>query len=276
MSERARLSPDARKQAVQDFWEEASCGEQLYLRDAGREGYLEQARQRYRLEPYIETFAAFDSTAGRDVLEIGVGLGADHQRFAAAGARLSGIDLTSRAVEHVRKRLGLFGLTSRLATGDAENLPFESGAFDVVYAWGVIHHSPDTPRAVAEIHRVLRPGGQARIMIYHTWSLVGYMLWMRYALLRGRPWTRLREIYSRYLESPGTKAYSVRGARRLFAAFQAVEIQTVLTHGDLLESDAGQRHAGLALRLARRFWPRGLLRRLASGHGLFMLIRAVK
>lgn len=264
------------KKTVQDFWERASCGEELYLVDAGRQGYLEQARRRYELEPYIEQFAAFRSAKGQSVLEIGVGLGADHQRFAEAGADLSGIDLTERAVAHARRRLELFGLASVLTQGDAENLSFQDASFDLVYSWGVIHHSPNTPRAVAEIYRVLKPGGTAKIMIYHTWSLVGYMLWVRYALLGLRPWMTLTDIYARYLESPGTKAYSVSGARRLFAAFSAVEIQTLLTHGDLLESAAGQRHRGAFLSIARRIWPRTLLRRFGAGHGLFMLICAIK
>ena len=113
-------------------------------------------------------------------------------------------------------------------------------------------------------------------MIYHKWSLVGYMLWLRYALLRMRPWTTLTEIYARYLESPGTKAYSPAEARRMFAAFKELDIRTVLTHGDLLDSAAGQRHGGALLSIARRLWPRRLLRRYAGAHGLFMLIRAVK
>jgi SAM-dependent methyltransferase len=266
----------AEKKAVQDFWERASCGEELYLLATGRQGYLDQARQRYELEPYIEQFAGFASTSGKSVLEIGVGLGADHQRFAEAGAFLSGIDLTERAVAHARRRLELFGLGSALSQGDAENLTFADASFDVVYSWGVIHHSPNTPKAVAEIFRVLRPGGTAKIMIYHRWSLVGYMLWIRYALLGLRPWLTLTTLYARYLESPGTKAYSMASARRLFAAFSTVEIQTVLTHGDLLESVAGQRHRGALLSIARRIWPRAMLRRFAARHGLFMLVTAVK
>jgi SAM-dependent methyltransferase len=270
------LAIDANKIAVRDFWDRAACGEELYLLDAGRQGYLEQARRRYELEPYIEEFAAFETVKGQSVLEIGVGLGADHQRFAEAGANLSGVDLTERAVMHAQRRMGLFGLESVLKLGDAENLSFPAESFDLVYAWGVIHHSPNTARAVAEIHRVLKAGGKARIMIYHKWSMVGYMLWVRYALFGLKPWMTLTDVYARYLESPGTKAYSVAEARRLFAAFNTVEIQTVLTHGDLLESGAGQRHRGAFLTLARRIWPRALLRRFGTGHGLFMLIRATK
>jgi ubiquinone/menaquinone biosynthesis C-methylase UbiE len=264
------------KKAVEEFWDKASCGEDLYLQNQQFNGYLEHARRRYELEPVIEEFADFASAADKKVLEIGVGLGADHQRFAEAGAQLTGIDLTARAVAHTRRRLGLFGFDSALSTGDAENLQFPSDTFDCVYSWGVLHHSPDTPKAISEVYRVLRPGGVAKVMIYHKWSLVGYMLWIRYSLLGLRPWMTLTEIYARYLESPGTKAYSLGEARRMFAAFKEVQIRTCLTHGDLLESAAGQRHDGMLLSLARAIWPRRLLRRFAGSHGLFMLIRAVK
>jgi SAM-dependent methyltransferase len=264
------LSPA--KIAVQDFWNEASCGERLYLEGPSIEGYHAQAAERYRLEPYILDFARFPEANDKDVLEIGVGLGADHQMFAEAGARLTGIDLTERAIEHSRQRLSLFGLTSNLRTGDAERLPFADASFDFVYSWGVIHHSPDTAAAALEILRVLRPGGRFAVMVYHRRSIVGYALWLRYALLRGRPLTGLDTIYANHLESPGTKAYSVAEAERLFAGAAKVSATPVLTHADLLESSVGQRHRGPLLAIARRLWPRWIIRRLMPGHGLFLLI----
>jgi len=264
------------KQRVHDFWNQASCGEALYLSDLGKSGYIAQAETRYALEPYINDFARFRAACGLRVLEIGVGLGADHQQFAQAGADLWGIDLTERALEHTRQRLSAFGLTSHLAAGDAENLDFPDETFDRVYSWGVLHHSPDTPKAIAEVFRVLKRGGGASIMIYHKWSMVGLMLWSRYALLGLRPWLTLSQIYARYLESPGTKAYSTAEATRLFAAFRDVKIRTVLTHGDLLESGAGQKHQGEILSLARKIWPRWLIRRVFPNAGLFMLIEAKK
>jgi ubiquinone/menaquinone biosynthesis C-methylase UbiE len=267
---------DASKKAVHDFWDQASCGETLYLVHRNADAYLAQARERYVLEPYIEPFAEFDAAAGKRVLEVGVGLGADHQRFAEAGADLSGIDLTPRAIGHVRRRLTALGFTSNLAVGDAENLSFADQAFDIVYSWGVLHHSPDTPKAISEVRRVLRPGGTAKVMIYHKASIVGYMLWVRYALMQLRPWMSLADVYSRYLESPGTKAYTVAQAREMFSAFRNVKIRIVLTHGDLLESGAGQRHQGALLSVARKVWPRAVLRQFAAGHGLFMLIDAVR
>jgi ubiquinone/menaquinone biosynthesis C-methylase UbiE len=262
------------KVAVREFWDEASCGEALYLDAANQESYARQARIRYELEPYIEDFARFSTAKGKKVLEIGVGLGADHQRFAEAGADLTGVDLTTRAVEHTSRRLAAFGLRSDVRVMDAENLEFPDATFDVVYSWGVLHHSPDTAKAVREVYRVLKPGGEARVMIYHKYSFVGYMLWARYALLRFRPFTSLSTIYSKYLESPGTKAYSVRQARELFRDFRDVKTRIELTHGDLLSSAAGQRHQGVLLSLARRVWPRRLIRKIAPGNGLFLLITA--
>ena len=262
------------KQQVHDFWNDASCGEALYLEGHSKADFEAQARKRYALEPYILSFADFASTRGKKVLEIGVGLGADHQKFAEAGAELHGIDLTERAVAHTQERFAAMGLRSELSVGDAERLAYPDATFDLVYSWGVLHHSPDTEAAIAEVHRVLKPGGVAKIMIYHKWSLIGLMLWVRYGLLRLRPFIGMRAIYANYLESPGTKAYSIGEAKRMLSAFQAVSATPVLTHGDLLESEAGQRHEGLLLDLARRCWPRGLLKAVAPKAGLFLLLEA--
>lgn len=268
------MEPD--KKAVHDFWEDASCGEKLYLTGEGKEDFLQQAKTRYELEPYVLDFAEFDRYKDAKVLEVGIGLGADHQLFANAGAILFGIDLTKRSVIHACQRFSIFGLNSMLQVADAESLPFRDDCFDLVYSWGVLHHTPDTAKAIDEILRVLRPGGAVKAMIYHKYSLVGYMLWLRYALMRFRPMTTLREIYSKYLESPGTKAYTVKEARELFGKFRDVNIRVVLTHADLLLSSAGQRHEGMMLYFARLIWPRWFFRSFCKNQGLCMTIKATK
>jgi len=260
-------------ESVRDFWDEASCGEKLHLAEENADGYAAQSNERYRLEPYIPAFAKWAAMKGKTVLEIGVGLGSDHEQFARAGAVLNGVDLTPRAVEHAQRRLALAGLESDLMVANAEALPFADASFDHVYSWGVLHHSPDTPRAFAEAMRVLRPGGSFAIMVYNKWSLVGLMLWARYAAARLRPLTSLAKIYAEHLESPGTKAYTPREARALVAPFaKNIAIRVELTHGDLLSSGAGQRHEGRMLDFARRVWPRRLLSRVAKNNGLFLLI----
>jgi SAM-dependent methyltransferase len=248
------------KSEVHTFWNKHSCGEELYLASEEKDGYQKQLEIRYELEPFIPTFAEFDRWRDADVLEVGVGLGADHQSFAEAGARLSGIDLTERAVSHTRRRLKIIGRESYLQVADAERLPFDE----------------NTQVAIDEVWRVLRPGGSARVMIYNKYSMIGFMLWLRYGLMRLQPWVSLEYLYSKYLESPGTKAYTYSGARKLFHRYQSVEIDSVLTHGDLLSSSAGQRHQGAVLSIAKRIWPRRSIKWLFPKNGLFLMIKAEK
>jgi ubiquinone/menaquinone biosynthesis C-methylase UbiE len=264
------------KKEVKDFWSKSACAEKLYLDNETTIGFKKHLRIRYELEPFILSFADFPSSKGKNVLEIGVGLGADHQCFAEAGAILTGIDLTSRAINMTQKRLETVGLKGNLKVGDAENLDFPDNSFDIVYSWGVIHHSPNTQQAVNEIFRVLSPGGVVKVMIYYKYSLVGLMLWLRYALFRGKPFTSLASIYSNYLESPGTKAYSFSQAKDLFSQFRHVSIKTQLSHGDLLTSKAGQRFDDILLRFMRAIWPRWFFKMFFEKNGLFMMIEAKK
>jgi SAM-dependent methyltransferase len=265
------------KARVRGFWNRASCGE-VYAQGEGFAQEMRQAEEtRYRLEPYIPAFADFVSGKERDVLEIGVGMGCDHLQWARAHPRrLCGIDLTPRAIAFTGRHLALHGFDSELQVGDAEALPYDDSSFDLVYSFGVLHHSPGTPRAIDEVRRVLRPGGSARIMIYHRASLTGLMLWARYALLAGRPLRSLDDVYAHHLESPGTKAYSVREARELFREFSRVRVGVQLNHGDLLEGAVGQRHRGALLAMARRIWPRELIRRWLPGLGLYLMIEATR
>lgn len=265
------------KQAVREFWNEASCGEIYAVGDDFRTRLDAQARERYRLEPYLEAFAQFNDVQGEDVLEVGVGMGADHVRLASAEPRsIAGVDLTPRAVQWTSDRMAAYGLSADLQVADAERLPFDDDSFSFVYSWGVLHHSPDTQAAVNEVHRVLRRGGRTRVMVYHTHSIVGYVLWIKYALLRGRLRMSLSDVYANHLESPGTKAFTQGEARQMFREFSTVETRVQLSFGDLLEGEVGKRHGGMLLRAAKKLWPRKIICRYFSGHGLFLLIEAVK
>ena len=265
------------KRAVMEFWNEVSCGE-AYLGNAGAANEYKTAREaRYRLEPYIPAFADFDAGHGEDVLEIGVGMGTDHRSWALAKPQsLCGVDLTPRAIEHTRRQLACDELESDLRVVDVESLPFDDDSFDRVYSWGVLHHTPNTEQAFREVWRVLRTGGVAKLMIYHSRSVTGCMLWVRYALMTGKPWRSFSEIYDQHLESPGTKAYSVEEARGLCRDFSEVDIQIQLNHGELLMGEVGQRHKGRLLTIAKALWPRPLIRGLCAHYGLYLMITARK
>jgi 2-polyprenyl-3-methyl-5-hydroxy-6-metoxy-1,4-benzoquinol methylase len=116
----------------------------------------------------------FGQLNGADVLEIGCGMGLHSELMARAGAKLTAIDISDTSIEATTKRLALRQLNARVLQMDAQTLDFPDASFDFVWSWGVIHHSAKTATIIREIARVLRPGGQTRIMVYHLDSTSGY------------------------------------------------------------------------------------------------------
>lgn len=111
----------------------------------------------------------------KDVLEVGCGMGTHAAMLARTGARLTAIDLTERAIEVTKRRFDVFGLKGTIQRADAEKLPFADASFDQVWSWGVIHHSNRFESCLAEISRVLRPGGHLMLMVYYRPSIVYYV-----------------------------------------------------------------------------------------------------
>jgi ubiquinone/menaquinone biosynthesis C-methylase UbiE len=258
------------KDEVREFWNSAPCGSR-YLE--GAEEYEAQARARYSLEPFIPEFAQFASARGLRVLDVGVGMGADYLEWLKAGARATGVDLSPASLESARRRCELTGYQADLRVADAEHLPFPDNTFDVVYSYGVMHHSPDTAQCLREAARVLKPGGQVRIMLYHHPSLTGAMLWLRYGMFRGRS---LRRTVYDYLESPGTKSYTKAEVHSMMAGFEDVTIQQAFSPGDLLLHRPSARFQSPIYRAAWRLYPRALVRKFGHGWGLFLLISGRK
>jgi SAM-dependent methyltransferase len=261
---------NAQKDDVRKFWNSDPCGTR-YLE--GKDDFAAHARARYALEPFIFDFAEFKNARGLKVLEIGVGMGADYVEWLKAGAQASGVDFSAASIEKARRRCELAGYRPELRVADAENLPFPDHSFDIVYSYGVMHHSPNTPQCVREAWRVLKPGGRARIMVYHHPSLTGLMLWLRYGFLRGKS---LRQSVYDHLESPGTKTYSRGEAASLLDGFQDLQMRLVFSPGDLLLHQASARFQSRFYRMVWRVYPRWLLRRFAKEWGLFLLMSATK
>ena len=126
---------------------------------------------------------------GKRVLEIGCGMGLHTELFARAGAEISSVDISETSVFATRTRLQLKGLQADVRHADARQLPFADATFDLVWSWGVIHHSAQTAIILRDIHRVLRPGGELRVMVYHLDGMSAYTVLARDHLLgfwRGR------------------------------------------------------------------------------------------
>jgi SAM-dependent methyltransferase len=166
-----KLADEQLKERVRAFWQAHPCGTKFSDAEMGTREFFERVEaHRYEKEWHIPAAADFANARGLKVLEIGCGLGTDGAQFAKAGAEYTGIDLTDAAIELARKRFELFGLKGKFQVADAENLDFPDESFDVVYSHGVLHHTPDMDAAVHEIHRVLKPGGRAIVMLYHRGS----------------------------------------------------------------------------------------------------------
>lgn len=156
------------KERVRAFWQANPCGVKFAEAELGTRRFYELVEaHRYATEWHIPSAADFARARGSKVLEIGCGLGTDGAQFAKAGADYTGVDLTEAAVELTRRRFELFDLPGKFQTADAENLDFPDESFDLVYSHGVLHHTPDIAKAIREVHRVLRPGGRAIVMLYH-------------------------------------------------------------------------------------------------------------
>ncbi len=137
--------------------------------------FTEVTAQRYALEPHIPALVGFDRWTGCDVLEAGCGIGTDGARFATAGARYTGLDVTAGALILARRRFQLEDLPGQFVNASVTALPFPDESFDLVFSHGVIHHVDDTAAAAREFCRVLRPGGTVLVMVYNRHSLNYYL-----------------------------------------------------------------------------------------------------
>jgi SAM-dependent methyltransferase len=234
------------KLRAREQWGQDPCGAE-YDREhelGTREFFDAIERHRYsEYAAWMPRLMEFEKFRDARLLEIGCGMGTDLLQFSRGGARCVGIDLTPRSIELSQHRFKLYGADGAFMISDGEHLPFCDRSFDVVYSNGVLHHTPDTAGAVREVHRVLRPGGVAKVMLYHRNSL---NYWLEIVLRRGvlgAEFLRGRsaeEIMSRVIEhsdhgaTPLVKVYSRKQARSLFSLFKDVSVDVEqLTRAEL-------------------------------------------
>ena len=187
---------------VRTFWNTQACGSHFVRAEKGTAEFYEQYRQfRYRVEWHIPLLVPFSETRNKTVLEIGCGNGADGTLFAQHGAVYTGVDLTEEAVASARRHFQVLSLAGKFQIENAEHLTFPDESFDFVYSHGVLHHSPDPSKAFSEVHRVLKPGGRAVLMVYHKHSFNYYVRILGY--MRARVIAR---IFSRLGRLSGDRA----------------------------------------------------------------------
>jgi SAM-dependent methyltransferase len=157
---------------VRDFWDGKPCDSDLSDKTRlSREYFMDIERQRYALQPHILEVISKIDWRGKRVLEIGSGVGTDARVIIGKGGIYTGINVDRASTEATAQALRVFSLPGRVLQRDATCLDFPDGAFDVVYSFGVLHHIPEVEKAVAEIRRVLKPGGDLLLMLYNRSSI---------------------------------------------------------------------------------------------------------
>lgn len=164
-------------ETVANYWNSQPCNLKHSDKLVGTEEYFDEVERRRRMvEPHSESFAEFDKWKGRRVLEIGTGIGSDSVRFAQAEADYTGVEISKKSLDLTSQRFAVYGLSGRFFLWNAENLnrllPGEK--FDLVYSWGVIHHTPNPQAVVDSVMEFLLPDSEFRLMLYaaNSWKAI--------------------------------------------------------------------------------------------------------
>lgn len=198
---------------IQRYWNERIHDLEMTEHAVGTREFFDDLDD-YRFDKlhYLPRLVDFSAYGGRRLLEVGCGIGTDLVRFARGGALVTGVDLSSTAIDLARQNFALHGVTAddlRVANGEA--LPFPDASFDVVYGHGVVQYTADAAQLIRECHRVLRPGGEAIFMVYNRVSWLNAM-------------SKLMKVQLEHEDAPVLKKYSRAEFAALLAPFATVRI----------------------------------------------------
>ncbi len=218
---------------VKDYWNRRPCNIRHSLAPIGTKEYFDQVEARkYFVEPHIPSFAQFENWNGKKVLEIGCGLGTDTINFARAGALVTAVELSEKSMELARIRANVFGLQDKInfILADAEHLTeyIKDQQFDLIYSFGVLHHTPNPEKAFQQFRKLSHAGTTVKIMVYNrrSWKV----LWILLTYGKCRFW-KLAEIVARNSEAqtgcPVTYTYTKKEGQKLLtdAGFRISNVQ---------------------------------------------------
>lgn len=206
---------------VKDYWDNRPCNIRHSPRPVGTRDYFDEVEARkYLVERHIPGFAQFEAWQGKKVLEIGCGIGTDTINFARHGANVTAVDLSEKSLEIARRRSEIYGVQDSVQffRGNAEDLSsfVPVAPYDLIYSFGVIHHTPNPERVLEQLRRYARPGTTVKIMVYHrrSWKV----MWIVLLQGRGKFW-KLPELVAKNSEAqtgcPVTYTYTRRQGREL-------------------------------------------------------------
>jgi 2-polyprenyl-3-methyl-5-hydroxy-6-metoxy-1,4-benzoquinol methylase len=210
---------------VREFWNRRPCNIRHSPKPIGTREYFDEVETRkYLVEPHILRFAQFPRWQGKKVLEIGCGIGTDTINFARHGAEVTAVELSEKSFGIARERAATYGLQNqiRFYAGNAEDLPqfLPIEPYDLIYSFGVIHHTPHPERILEKISSYTHPGSTVKIMVYHRYAWK--VLWIMFTYGKGKFW-RLTELVARYSEAqegnPVTHTFTKRQMRKLLEGY---------------------------------------------------------
>ena len=214
---------------VKSFWDRRPCNIRHSDKPVGTKEYFDEVEARkYFVEPHILGFAQHERWKGKKVLEIGCGIGTDSLRFARAGADITCTDLSESSLDLTKQRFNVYGLRASFYQGNAEELssfiPVEP--YDLIYSFGVIHHTPNPRRVIEQLSHYVHPGTEIRIMLYSKWSWKA--LWIVATYGKCQVW-KARDLVQTYSEaesgSPVTYTYSPKDVVQLLDGYEVTEVR---------------------------------------------------
>jgi ubiquinone/menaquinone biosynthesis C-methylase UbiE len=211
---------------VRQFWDQNPLCAAAIPHPLGSREYFEFYDHLREINESVEfsyAFHEYENFSGKKVLDIGCGNGYVLSRFSKEGAKTSGVDITPTGVNLCRKRFEMMGLAGDFQVGNAEELPFPDNTFDCVSSMGVLHHTPNTEKAIGEAFRVLKPGGRLQVMFYHRNSALYRIKFPIVKLLTGKSLQQqVNEVDGK--GCPKGDVYSRKELAALLHSFEKVEM----------------------------------------------------
>lgn len=197
---------------VRNYWDRHIHDLEITRHPVGTPGFFADLDQ-YHFEKlhHLLRLVDFDAWKGKRVLEVGCGAGTDLARFAKGGAVVTGVDVAASAIELAKQNFAQQGLQGEVRIADGEQLPFEAGTFDLVYAHGVVQYTPDGRKLIEECRRVLKPGGEAVFQVYNRVSWLNAL-------------SKLMKVPLEHEDAPVLRKYSIGEFRALLRGFGDVRI----------------------------------------------------
>jgi 2-polyprenyl-3-methyl-5-hydroxy-6-metoxy-1,4-benzoquinol methylase len=221
---------------VSEYWNARPCNIRHSPKPVGSREYFDEVEARkYFVEDHIPRFADFARWNGKKVLEIGCGIGTDTISFARHGALVTAVDLTEKSLDLARQRARVYGLEDRIrfVQANAEQLSdyLPAEHYDLVYSFGVIHHTPRPDRVIEQIRRYVDARSTVKIMVYNRWSWK--VFWILAVYGKCQFW-KIDRLVANYSEAqtgcPVTYSYSRRSGRQLLEKNGFAVTETMVGH----------------------------------------------